>query len=156
MPSPVSVLIPIKSHHKAYLTTLYGTEPIAFPKKHIFNRFLIQHIHTRPLDVLPDVDREGKIEIFLPYNPCKNVRVHNYLSRESMEDFRKLINWEFSIDFREFIRAKIEDGFKRKDATLLFMDLYKISEDDISFSAFYRDYSRQIRKRHAKYSESDY
>lgn len=156
MPSQVSVLVEVKSYIKSYLQTLYGGEPVIFPRKSMYNRFMLQKVVRRPANAKIDFDRAGKIEILLPYNAIKNVQVYNYLGRDEAENLRKMFKDDFTIDFREFIKERLRDNWNRKEATLMFMDAYNISEDDISFAAFYRDYSRQLRKRRLTLSESEF
>lgn len=155
MPSRISVLVEVKPYIKAYLCTLYGSQPVCFPRKSMYNRFLIQKIVRRPDNAAIDLDRDGKIEILLPFNPVKNVYTYNYIGRDEQEKLRKMFKDDFTIDFREFIKEKLRDGWNRKEATILFMKAFNIAEDDISFSAFYRDYSRQLQKKRLTYCESD-
>jgi len=152
----VTTLIPLKSHHIAYLNSLYGKQPMTFPKKNVFSRFFLTRLNVPPLDYYPDTVRYGTLEILLPYNIIKDVRTYNYLSLESKEFFRKLVSIEFQLDFQGFCRLKISQGFTRKAATILFMNLYNIQDDDLSFSAFYRDYSRKLHTRRLKYYESEF
>ncbi|MFZ4705438.1 MAG: hypothetical protein ACOYMF_05465 [Bacteroidales bacterium] len=155
MPSPVTFLMEVKPYIKSYLLTLYGpSEPILFPKKSNYCRFIHQNIQKRPPDAHVDFNREGKVEIQLYYNEFKNILHYNYIGKEGAKKLRNIIKAEFTQDFRDFIKLKIDNGWSRKEATIMFMTLYNISEDDISFSAFYRDYSRQLQKRRLKYCES--
>lgn len=152
-----TILLEVKSHIKSYLTALYGpSEPIQFPKRHLYNAFLIKKVGKPPAGVKIDFSRANKIEIQPPDTNLRDMIANNYLGERDQIEFRKIIERDFSLDFIMFIETKLHEGFTRKVSTLMFMNLYKISEDDISFSAFYRDYDRKKEKRRVIFSESDY
>ena len=157
MPSQFTVLLEVKPYIKSYLLTLYGPrEPIAFPKKSDYNKILIDKIGLTPKEGFkPDFKRLGKVEIVLPQTNRKNLQCQTYLSEEDREMLRKEIDQDFYSDCRAFIREKMRDGMSRKDATTLFMEVFNIQDEYLSFSSFYRDYNRQLQRRRLSFCKSE-
>ena len=148
MPAPVTILLDVKPYLKSYLLTLYGpSEPIRFPRRHCLNTFLIRHLGPPPAGSFPKASRAGKVEIALPYSRAKNVLYNHYLSEHDEEALRKELEREFVYDYRCYIKEKMRAGISRKEATELFMEVYNIRDEYLSFSALYRDFSRMLQKR---------
>ena len=148
MCSNQTIRIKVKSYLKKYLIKLYGPEPIKFPKNHYYNRFIVLRLKKPGKYFYEKIDDPSNyIEIMLPYNNLKNVVSYNYLSHESKIELRKEFLKDFRADFSKFISDKISEGFNRSDATILLMNYYDLDDDDITFDAFYRKFSREQRKR---------
>lgn len=157
MPSPFTILLDVKPHIKNYLLTLYGpTEPITFPKKSDYNNMLVRLLNPPPGDeYTPNFSRLEKIEIYLPHTNRKCLESSNYLSRDDAKKLRLEIDWDFYSDYRAFIRRKMNEGINRKEAIVLFMEVCNIQDEHLSFSAFYRDYNRQLKRRRLTFCKSE-
>ena len=151
MPSPITILLEVRPMIKQYLLALYGPEePIMFPRKSDHNSFLIRHLGRPPENSRQVFRQEGCIEIALPYTKLKNLESHNYLGFHDRIAFRQEIEREFVYNYHVFIREKMRQGEDRKVATIMFMELHNIREEDLSFFAFYRDFNRMLNKRRIK------
>ncbi len=165
MPSQVTLLLKVPKYIKNYLISLYGQEPVFFPKKSDYNAFLLRNLTRPPVNNRPDFFcnlagsckfestwcenyiRSNYLEIAIPYSEFKNIDANNYLGRDARKIFRREIERHFVYDFHTFIREQIRQGIERRIATINFMELHNIMEDDLSFSAFYRDFNRMLKKR---------
>ena len=84
------ITIKVKSYLKKYLIKLYGDEPVKFPQRHNYNRFLIQRLSKTGKHFFKKInDKSDYIEIMLPFNELKDIRSYNYLSEENKIAFRK-------------------------------------------------------------------
>lgn len=167
MPSALTIFLKVPKYIKRYLITLYGPqEPIFFPRKSDYNTFILASlerptIKNRPQffcriindcsfhseELCSDFNRDNFIEISVPFSKFKNLDSFNYFARRHHRHLRAEIERHFVYDYRTFIREKIREGHERKTATLMFMEQYEIMEDDLTFSAFYRDFNRMLQKR---------
>jgi hypothetical protein len=154
--SDITTAIEIKSYLKKYLVKVYGPEPICFPKNHDYNRLFVRLLQKPPSDYKPEPPSDKCIaQIMLPFNNLKNIRVYNYLSRESQIIIRKEIDADFMLDYKKYIeKTMIEQKVTRKEATLLCMKMYEISETEITFDAFYKNFYRKMLIRTACFSFS--
>lgn len=144
----VTTNIEIKPHLKQYLITLYGEEPIHLPHRHNYNRLLVRLINKMPKDHKQVPADKNTVCVILPKNEIKNITVYNYLSRESQLIFRKEIEKDFWYDAKKYIDTIIQsENINRKQATLMCMKCYNISESDLTFDAFYKYFYRNMMKR---------
>ncbi|MHC1707501.1 MAG: hypothetical protein AB9842_08265 [Bacteroidales bacterium] len=147
MPSQITVIIKIDPHLKAYLVKLYGPEPIVFPRKHRFNNVLIRLLDKPARNSAHYFIRDyNTVEIVLPYNDVKNINCYNYLGFHNQIEFRKAVWIDFISDFEEFVIEYKLKNLERKEAILKFMEFFNISEEGITFDAFYRYFSRMQKK----------
>jgi len=165
MPSQVTLLLKVPKYIKNYLISLYGQEPVFFPKKSDYNAFLLRKLTRPPVNNRPDFFcnlagsckfeslscdryiRNNYLEIAVPYSEFKNIDANNYLGRDPRHILRREIERHFIYDFHNFIREQMREGIERRIATITFMGKHNILEDDLSFSAFYRDFNRMLQKR---------
>ncbi len=146
--SPITNLLEVRPMIKQYLLALYGPEePIVFPRKSDHNSFLIRHLGRPPANARPDKGSGSTIEIALPFTQLKNLASHNYLGYHDRIAFRQELEREFVYNYHLFVREKMREGMERKTATLQFMEMHNITEDELTYSAFYRDFNRMLKKR---------
>ena len=154
MLTPITVSIEVPAYLKNYLLALYGPEePIKFKNRSVYNRFLIQNTGPWPEQITKkNLVKAGNIDVILPWNMFKDPAKCNYIGWEDQKRFRAEIIADFKSDFFAFIKEKMGEGFLRKDATILFMNTYNISDSDLSFDAFYRNFNRKMAIRRIKLS----
>ncbi|MHC1707406.1 MAG: hypothetical protein AB9842_07780 [Bacteroidales bacterium] len=144
----MTVILEMKPYLKQYLLALYGPqEPIMFPRKSDHNSFLIRHLGRPPANSRPTRKTEDSIEIALPFTQLKNLMANNYLSVNDRKAFRRELEREFVYNFHLFIRERMREGMERKLATIEFMEVHNIREEDLSYAAFYRNFNRMLNKR---------
>lgn len=147
MPTPMTVILEVKPYLRQYLLSIYGPqEPIVFPRRSDFNSFLIRHIGRPPENARHVKETGPVIEIAIPYTRLKNPESHNYLGFNDRVALRREIEREFIYNYHLFVREKMREGMERKIATLMFMDAHKITEDELTYSAFYRNFNRMLQK----------
>ena len=147
MPTLMTIILEVKPILRQYLLSIYGPqEPIAFPRRSDFNSFLIRHIGRPPENARHVKETGCTIEIAIPYTRLKNPESHNYLGFHDRIALRREIEREFIYNYHLFIREKMREGTERKIATLEFMEKHKISEDELTYSAFYRNFNRMLQK----------
>lgn len=144
-----TVRIRMEGYLQRYLIHLYGGEgysggPITFPRKNDYNRLLINLVCKPPKNFRPDT--QG-VEITLRRNNLKNVDVYNYLSRRKKRDFIEEIRKDFRLDFKRFVSEKLDEGYTRKSAIIIFMETYRLIEDENLYDALYRRLSRMLEDR---------
>ena len=147
----------MRSHIISYLKTLYGPEePISFPKKSDYNAFLVKKLGLPPRDFRLDCSNMKKIAIQPPETNLKDLFANNYLGFHDQIAFRRIVERDFISDFHAFVNQKITEGWNRKMGTIMFMELNNIVDDELSYSAFYRDFNRLLFKRRSTFSKSEY
>ncbi len=156
MKRTITVTVELPMYLKQYLTTIYGPEPIRFPKHSLYNRFLV-----KASDPFPQKKSEyhvfgnNLVEIIMPWSHLKDPRTFNYIGYRDQINLRSEIVSDFNYDFIRFVKKKLAAGVLRKDATLEFMKSYNIDESHYSFECFYRNYHRRKRRLHVTIDESD-
>lgn len=145
----ITIKIEVKSYIKKYLVKVYGEEPIMFPKKSHYNRLIVMNIQKTPEDYKHEsFNNKCSVEIILPYNNLRDIRSYNYLSRDNVMALRKEFREEFEHDYKKCIdKAMRDEKLNRKDATILCMKNYNISDSDITFDAFYKSVWRRMLQR---------
>ncbi len=148
MSSPISVFIEMPVYLQKYLTaiSINKKQPLQFRNKHDYNRLLINIVSNRTDIKPPDYNKPG-IKILLPFSKIKDIYFYNKISTENRELFRKTVKADLLYDFRLFIKEMIRIGINRKDALELFFLSLNITEDDIKYESFYRQYTRYNKKR---------
>ncbi|MDF1550854.1 MAG: hypothetical protein P1P88_23730 [Bacteroidales bacterium] len=145
--SPISVYIEMPEYLKKYLISESTTkvEPLSFAPKHDYNILLtrlISNYRSKPAD-----HHVNRVKIQLPFNAIKNVYFYNNLSAESRRVFREQIQRDMYYDFRVFLKDMILAGEQQKIALEKFFLLHGITEDDLKYESFYRNFTRFIEKR---------
>ena len=142
-------------HLKKYLISESENEkePLCFPPKHDYNILLVRLMSNYPSK--PSPHHVNRVKIQLPFNQIKDVYFYNRLSDDSRRLFREHVQRDLYYDFRLFLKELSQAGIQRKIALEKFFLLHGITEDDIKYESFYRNYTRYIKKLRATYSESD-
>lgn len=154
MSSPISVSIEMPTYLKKYLISesINKCEPLIFPPKHDYNILLTRLISNHPsARTRYDVPR---VKIKLPFNEIKDVYFYNSLGRESRTIFREQVQRDMYYDFRVILKDLLLAGEQRKIAIEKFFLAHKISDDDLKYESFYRNFTRFIQKMRVKYSKS--
>lgn len=147
MPSPICVYIEMPGYLKKYLISKSEnkTEPIEFSPKHDYNKLLTNLTVNYPVD---PVDKfKELVKIKLPFNRIKDVYFYNKIGVHNREEFREQIKLDFYYDFRLFVKESIMSGVQRKIAIEMFFQMHKITEDDVKYESFYRNFTRFNRKK---------
>jgi hypothetical protein len=146
--------IKISCHLISYLKTLYGPkEPISFHKRSDYNTFLIRKLGRPPSNFKLKKELKPEITILLPETCLKDLNANNHLSIKDEKDFRKIIARDFIADYHAYIDLQFSKGKTRKEATIMFMNLFNIREEELGFWALYRDYNRMLQKRRLIFSK---
>ncbi|MGA2824316.1 MAG: hypothetical protein ABSE72_12420 [Bacteroidales bacterium] len=127
-----------------FLESIFGPQPIKFPKSHNFNNILSYNLGFIPPDYQdPDFGNETLL-VELPYFENKDPRVYNYLSPKQQKIFRDEVYCLFKLTFRTDITKILLMQFKRqkKRALEMFIDKYNIPLD--CWDMLDKDYSRHI------------
>ena len=152
-----TIQLEVKPYIKAYLLQRFGPiEPISFPAKSDYNIFMIQRLGKVP-DMPSKITHNFEyISILLPETGLKDTWINCYLGWHDRRELRKWIERDFVCDYHRFVSIKFHHGWNRTLATNLFIKRYNISKSNVVWDAFYRAYSRLMKKRRLNYSESDY
>ncbi len=149
--SPISVYIEMPEYFKKYLLAVSENkqEPVEFTPKHDYYKLLSNLCVNYPVH---PVDRtKNVIKIKLPFNRIKDVYFYNKLGEEAREFFRAQVKRDLYYDFRVFLKDSIMSGMQRKVAIEKFFLAHNITEDDIQYDSFYRNYSRYLAKKRIKF-----
>jgi len=122
-----------------------GKEPLEFSPKHDYCRLLSNLTVNYPVE--PVDTSKNTVKIRLPFNRIKDVYFYNKIGYHNRIEFREQIRVDFYYDFRLFIKDRIMCNIQRKIAIEQFFQLHKITEDDLKFESFYRNYTRFNKKR---------
>lgn len=160
MPSFVTVDIDrVKPHLQKFLIYLSENRdyPLTFRRGHWINLFLARQLSNfNQLKLFSIIDRRSvqqyysakrsadTITINIRYNRVKDPRSYNYLSEQSKIIFRQELKNEFNLIFDRFVKKKMLQNYTRKQAVLIFMRAFEITEDDIQFESLYRHSSRML------------
>ena len=144
----ITINIEIKPHLKKYLIATYNQEPVQFPYRHNYNRFLVHNITKPPKDFKIVPANENTICIALPKNNLKDISSFNFLSENKKTDFKNEIEEDFWTDAKEYINSKMKDDkLNKKEAIILLMKMWNILESELTFDAIYKHFQRE-RKKH--------
>lgn len=148
MSEQITINIEIKPHFKKYLIANYGQEPIKFPYKHNYNRFIVLNLIKPPKDFKLLQNNECSVSIVLPKNNLHDITSYNYLSERDKIIFREEIEQDFWRDVKEYInKQQREEKLNLKKAVILLMKMYNISENELTFDAIYKHFQREKKKR---------
>ncbi len=128
-----------------FLETLYGPQPISFPRKSNFNAILDVFLDKPPFNYSEPDYGEHSLKILLPYFENKDIRSYNYLSPKKQVTFTKEIWKYFKISYRNEIAKYIVLGLDRKDAIELFIEKYNLSQDN--WDLLEKDFQRYLNLR---------
>jgi len=145
MPSQVILRLKCDQYLIRYLETLYGDQPIVFPKKSHFSKFLDVFLLQPPLDYVETDHGENTLSILLPYFEDKDVRSYNYLTKKRQEAFINEIRKHFKITYRSEIAKSLVCGLDRQDALAIFIEKYNLSQDTWDFLE--KDFQRYLKLR---------
>lgn len=149
------VNIPIKPHLKKFMQYYTEVDPYKISTKDMFGRIILQEL-KKPTTWYPPttIDYKEKIDIVIPghyyvkYNKVEVTdqtikNVNNFLNNVFFEQFRFLI-----FSYQKMNDVMVSQSIRN------FMELYELTEDDISFEYLKRDFYRFIEKRRKKYSKN--
>jgi hypothetical protein len=127
-----------------FLESVYGAQPIKFPKGSNFNNILSYNLGFTPPDNKDTGYGEETLLVEIPYFENKDPRVYNYLSPKKQEIFRDEVYCLFKMTFRTDITKILLMQFKRqkKRALEMFIEKYNIPLD--CWDMLDKDYSRHI------------
>lgn len=153
MKSRITATVKLDSRLKSFVLSVYGKEPVYFPKRDKLNSLLSVLLSKPPLDFkFTTLDPVNDLVIILPYFEHLNINSHNYLSDRSQRVFAKRIKTLFDVAFVDFIDKCFLDGIDRVDAVNLFIDKYNLPDDlshqETLLKAIYR--SKKIMSRYPK------
>lgn len=149
MPSPISITVRCAPHLVQFMTSLYGPQPITFPRKDNFSLLLNFLLEKEPENYCNFESGAEKLEIQLPYFEDKNV-MYNYILTPLKESvFINKIDERFRLAFIDEMNKSTLLGINKIDSVHLFMDKYNLSEDCIDM--LLKSYQRYIKlKRYHK------
>lgn len=140
MPSPISINIRCPKHLVQFIESIYGKQPISFPRKDHFNSVLNFLLQKEPENFTNFHAGRINLKILLPYFEDKNV-LYNYILTPCGETiFIKSINETYKMVFRDFMNKLNMIGVSKIDSIYFFLETYTISEDNIDM--LLRDYQR--------------
>jgi hypothetical protein len=128
-------------------------EPIEFIPEHDYSLLLTRLTTNRPVESIEK--NEATVKIKLPFNRGKDVYFYNKIGINKRKYFREQVRLDFYYDFRLFLKERIMAGIQRNIATEQFFELHGITEDDIKFESFYRNYTRYIDKKIRKFNNNN-
>lgn len=142
MPSPISVKIEMPVYLKKYLIgqSVNKQEPLEFSTEHDYSLLLVKLASNRPAERIKH--GENTVKIHLPFNRGKDVYFYNNIGINRRKYFREQVRLDFYYEFRTFLKSRIMAGIERKIAIEEFFEKYKITEDDVKFESFYRNFTR--------------
>jgi hypothetical protein len=142
--SQISVNIQCHVAVVAYIQSVYGKQPVSFPKKDRFNTMLAFSVIKSPPDYAgePDYGKET-LKVNLPYMEDKNVLTWNYVPEVAKKEIAKAMKALMYSEFHLHMdKAKSKDiDFNVHSAVYLFMEKYNIPP--VAFDMFL-----QVRKRY--------
>jgi len=123
----LTVHIEMKPYLKAFLLSIYGDEPVFFPKRDKLND-LLQLLLVKPSkNHKPQKpDRKNSLEVILPYFENLNIYSYNHLSRRSQVSFVNFLKKRFWVTFEDFMNECARNGLLRSDAIDLFIEKYNL------------------------------
>jgi hypothetical protein len=153
MPSPICVYIEMPSYLKKYLISQSENrkEPLEFIPEHDYSLLLTRLTTNRPVENISH--QESTIKIRLPFNRGKDVYFYNKIGINKRKYFREQVRLDFYYDFRLFIKERMMAGIQRKIAIEQFFNLHGITEDDIKYESFYRNFTRYNDKKIRKFND---
>lgn len=148
MPSPMTISIRIQPYLVDFLESIYGSQPIVFPRKDNFNRILNKFLDREPARSSNYRRGDTNLEIKLPYFENKDVMYNFNLTTCQERILVNKIEDMFKLSFRDEIDQYLLLDIPRIDAIHLFMDNHKIREDAIEMLK--KDYQRFRDSRYKK------
>lgn len=147
MSEPITIKLQVEKFLANYYKTLYG-DPVKFsiPLKDPLGISIISYTTKQPVNQKPS---NGTLEIVIPEWGNKNPKVYNYLSDNSIEIIHQEMIILFFAGFYRFITDAMRI-MQKKNAILLFMETYHISEDDIPYDTLRRRCDRYIEEKSTK------
>jgi hypothetical protein len=140
MPSPMTISIRIQPYLVDFMESIYGPQPIEFPRKDNFNRILNKFLDKEPATSSRYRRDDTNLEIQLPYFEDKDVMYHFNLTACQERILANKIEDLFKLSFRDEIDQYLLLAVQRIDAIHLFMDKHKIREEAIDM--LQKDYQR--------------
>ena len=140
MPSPMSISIRLKPYLVDFMISIYGPQPIVFPRKDNFNRILNKFVEKDPPAYSNYSRGETNLEIQLPYFEDKNVLSNFSLSPVQESVLVSKIENVFKLTFRDEMDQWLLLGMLKIEAIHLFMEKHAIREDSIDM--LLKDYQR--------------
>jgi len=144
----------MKNYLKAFTISVYGSEPVFFPKRDKLND-LLQILLTKPPAEHKPIRAAEKVdylEIILPYFETLNINSYNFLSARSQRSFGKRLKSRFWVAFEDFMDEAFRNNMTRTDAIALFIEKYELPYDgyieDMLRKSIYR--SRRILQKYPK------
>ena len=130
----ITVFIKMKPYLKAFLISLYGNEPIFFPKtKEAIFVNKIEKLLSKPphdfSDVIPD-EKEEYLEVILPYFKYTNINTKNYLSENSQKIIEEQSDKLFWEAFHDHMLDSFREQISRIRAVVSFIEKYDLPYDD--------------------------
>lgn len=142
MPSPISVKIEMPVYLKKYLIgqSMNKQEPLEFSTEHDYSLLLVKLASNRTAERIKQ--DENTVKIRLPFNRGKDVYFYNNIGFNRRVFFREQVRLDFYYEFRTYLKKRIMEGIERKIAIEEFFERYKITEDDVKYESFYRNFTR--------------
>lgn len=149
MPSPITISIRIQPYLVDFMVSIYGPQPIEFPRKDNFNRILEMFLDKEPATMSNYKRGDTNLTIKLPYFEDKNVLYNFNLTAVQEKILISKIEDRFRLSFRDEMDQYVLLGLSRIDSIYLFMEKHSIREDSIDMLK--KDYQRF---RNMKYSKN--
>lgn len=140
MPSPITISIRVQPYLVDFITSLFGPQPISFPRKHNFNRMLNLFLEKEQPAFSNYRRGETNLEIQLPYFEDKNVLSNFSISPVQERVLVSKMEDLFKLTFRDEMDQWLLLGVTKIEAIHLFIDKHQLKEDSVDM--LLKDYQR--------------
>ena len=148
----ITVSIKIKPFLKAYLLSIYGNEPIFFPKQDKFNDRIAFLLDKQPPDNTIKPASSDHLSVIIPYFEHINITSFNYMSENSQLVFENAVQSRFWVTYEDFMDECFKQDIQVSKAIVLFIEKYKLPYtteiEDMLRKAIYR--SRMLQRKHPR------
>ena len=161
----ITVQIRLRPYLKAFIISIYGQEPVFFPKRDRFNDLLQLLLTKPPADHIQPHPDKSKLEVVLPYFENLNILYNHYLSDKAQKAFEERVKKRFWVIYDDFMDECLRKDLTRSTAISLFIEKYQLPYDskieDMLRKAIYRSvkiqtkypkrqYNHKSRKKHVR------
>ena len=140
MPSPITININCPLYHIRFMESVYGAQPIVFPRRDNFSLLLNYLLEKRPDEYVISNYGDNNLAIQLPYFEDKNVLYNYYLTPIKEQVIINKIDELFKVTFKSEMNECLLYKLSMVDSIHVFMDKFHIPEDN--FDLLKKDYYR--------------
>lgn len=150
----LEIRVAVKPYVKKFIGASYAVDPFVLTTNNMYGIFLFHSLEKPKLTIAEDtpaIDEDEKLDESIYYGNLPVLISENFWNKKGciipagkQYHFNKFVTYQFHEEFYKYVQNRLGPKGSRNSAIKKFLQLYDISEDELSFKTIQRAYERRV------------